>query len=359
MAPGGSRPNFRMKALWIGVMVAASMTTARTAAAATTVYVNADGASLTAGSEDASRNRSGIVASEGLRRLDVPAYSGSAAARDRLLGCVQAHFAAFDVEVVDARPAGADYVMAVVGGRPQMLGYPDGIGGIGPFSGDVVHGAIVFAFERGHPTEQSLCETTAHEIGHALGLDHSRRCDDLMSYGQCGPKRFRDTAASCGEFSDRTCYGGAATQSSTAKLASTVGWKRAPVVEPVPATPPVTREPRRPPRTRGPAGPRGQDGRDRVTVGTSAARAHGVFEIEVTASVGAGVAAVDLIWAQPGRTRRLRCGQSNSRLPYTCVRRGDRYIFSLAVGRGARQFAVRVTDGAGLAHQTKTIRRVF
>ena len=348
-----------MKSLWIGAAFAAAMASS-TAHASVKVFVNGDGGRITAGWDDAGRNRSGIVASHGFGSLNVPAYAGSDAAWSRLVGCVRTQFEDFDVDIVDERPSG-DYVMAMVGGSPSLLGYPKGIGGIGPYTGDVVDGAVVFVFDRGHSTERSLCETTAHEIGHALGLDHSRRCDDLMSYGQCGPKAFREEEAACGEYSDRTCGGGAATQSSRAKLASTVGLRRDPPAPTVAQRPPTSTTPVTPnPRVRRPSPtstPRTSSAG--VSVATSRARAGDVFVVEVNAKDPDGIRSVDLVWSQPGRTRRLRCGKADPRLPYTCVRRGDRYIFGLAVGAGARQFAVRVTDGKGNVRQTATSRRVF
>lgn len=344
-----------MKSLWIGAALAAAMASS-TAHASVKVFVNGDGGRISAGYDDARLDRSGIVASHGLSSLQVPSYAGSNAAWSRLVTCVESHFSDFAVDIVDERPAGGDYVMAMVGGSPSMLGYPKGIGGIGPFNGGVVDGAIVFVFDRGHHSERSLCETTVHEIGHALGLDHSRRCNDIMSYGQCGPKAFREEHGKCGEYSDRACHGGVATQSSRQKLAATVGLRRTVPTSRVPTTRPTNPNPRvRRPSPR-PAGPTSGTG---VSVATSRANANDVFVVEVRARDADGIRSVDLVWAQPGRTRRLRCGKADPRLPYTCVRRGDRYIFGLAVGAGSRQFAVRVTDGKGNVRQTKTTRRVF
>lgn len=357
-----------MKVVWIGAALTLSLFAASTAHAAVKVYVNGSGGRIAGGSDDSARDRSGVVASHGYAAIDVPAYSGSSDSWSRVVGCVRDRFAAFDVDIVAQRPASGDYIMAMVGGRPQMLGYPNGIAGVGPFGGRVLGDAIVFAFQTGHRSERGLCETTAHEIGHALGLDHSRLCNDVMSYGSCGAKAFREQDAACGEFSDRPCADGRSKQNSYTRLASLVGLRRDPAPRPTPdpsrprADPaprtPQPRMPTAPPQTRGRT-PTPAAGTARVAVATSSAQANGVYVIEVRAADSDGIKHVDLLWAQPERTRRLRCGKSDPKLPYTCVRRGDRYIFGLAVGGGERRFAVRVTDGRGHVTQTSAFRETF
>jgi MYXO-CTERM domain-containing protein len=53
---------------------------------------------------------------------------------------------------------------------------------------------------------QAICETTAQEVSHALGLDHEYLCEDPMTYlFGCGPKTFQDQTVACGEDGPRAC----------------------------------------------------------------------------------------------------------------------------------------------------------
>jgi len=129
----------------------------------------------------------------------------------------------FAVAAVDVPPARGDYILAMVGGSSFEFGFDDTVHGIAPWNGKVLDNAVVFVFDSPDTSIQRICETAAHEVGHALGLDHSHNCSDVMSYESCGPRSFVDEAALCGEWEHRMCASGRLTQNSSAELSRRVG----------------------------------------------------------------------------------------------------------------------------------------
>lgn len=166
--------------------------------------------------------------------IQIPKFGGSMRVWNAVVGCVREKFSAFQVDVVDQRPSDGDFITAVIGGSADQLGYdPDQVAGVGPADGHVIPDAVVHIFSRtiGERDTQQLCETTAHEVGHALGLDHSMQCGDLMSYprDECGERptlTFTNVDAACGEYSERECVWGD-TQNSFQRLAALVGLRGA------------------------------------------------------------------------------------------------------------------------------------
>ncbi|MBK7198815.1 MAG: hypothetical protein IPH80_40755 [Myxococcales bacterium] len=181
---------------------------------------------LTAGTDDAAAGSSSVIAHQGDAPRDLPGWKGSAKQWRDLVTCVQAQFAAFDVEVTDQPPTTREHVLVAVGGRPKDIGVKDTqVAGLAPFNGEVIPRAVVFAFaatQRHQP--RGVCETIAMEVAHAYGLDHEHLCSDVMSYLKpCGKRGFVDKDAPCGEKKPRTCAGGAATQNSFRRLRAVLG----------------------------------------------------------------------------------------------------------------------------------------
>ena len=178
--------------------------------------------------------RGGRVVSED---VTIPRFGGGDRAWRGIVGCVREHYAPFQVEVVDQKPARGEFITAVVGGRASQLGLDDRwTNGVGPHTGRVIPKAIVFVFSKvgtGERDIDNLCAVTAHEVAHAIGLDHSFKCGDVMSYwlDRCGRRQFLDADAPCGEEEARKCAGGARTQNSYRRLGALVGFRSTPAPE--------------------------------------------------------------------------------------------------------------------------------
>jgi hypothetical protein len=163
-----------------------------------------------------------------------------------VVGCVQRQYAPFDVDIVDVQPRGGHYITAVIGGRASQLGLDDRVvNGVGPFNGEIERDAVVHVFSKvgtGEHDVENLCAVTAHEVGHALGLEHERYCGDIMSYylDRCGARRFVDADAPCGEDRVRACQSGARGQNSYRRLGELVGYRDTPARDPEPSDDPGT-----------------------------------------------------------------------------------------------------------------------
>ena len=186
------------------------------------IYLNRDGGTYRPGPSDASVNTTTLVD----QVATVPPWTVSADGWQEVVGCVEQLLSRWHVEVTDQDPGAAPHLEVVVAGRPEDLGMPGHYGGVAPMRSDcrVIPEPIVFTFAELFGTATTaVCEVSAQEIAHTLGLDHELLCSDPMSYLRCGAKSFQDVEAPCGEDVARECLCGGPTQSSVAMLDERLG----------------------------------------------------------------------------------------------------------------------------------------
>ncbi len=143
--------------------------------AAATLYVNFDGAVITGGPDD-SRSNVSEVAEQFAFTGSYPAYGGTPAQRQSVMAAVSADWAAFDVQVVDARPGQGDYGMTMIGPLDHPLGM--GVNSAGPIDcWDENPNNISFVFfgadDLGGQASTAVQATeVSQEWAHAVGLEH-------------------------------------------------------------------------------------------------------------------------------------------------------------------------------------------
>lgn len=177
---------------------------ARAAVPPRALYLNrcVGGCTVRPGENSAADDRSSII--DDTYTLTEFAYSDTI--WDAVVTCVREKWAPYDLEIVTEEPDdGTPYTEVMVAGDPSELGQSGNTLGIAPMSTSCTPNSdwIAFAFANAHGTDpvQLLCETTAHEAGHTLGLDHEYDCKDTMTYlSGCSAKWFLDIEARCGEF---------------------------------------------------------------------------------------------------------------------------------------------------------------
>ena len=144
-------------------------------------------------------------------------FSQGTAVWTAMLDCVRATYAPFDIEVTDADPGNVPHFEHLVGGSPTDLSgdLGGGVGGVSPFTCDEIPNAITYTFDVWGPNADLLCAVVAQETAHAFGLEHEMNDKDPLTYlsGPL-PKRFQADDTPCGEYANRACECGNATQNS-------------------------------------------------------------------------------------------------------------------------------------------------
>jgi uncharacterized protein (TIGR03382 family) len=181
------------------------------------------GCLLHPGMDDSRTDTSSIVASN----ATLSGFTQSQDVWDRLLACMRATYAPFNIGVTDVDPGNVPHFEHVIGGRPTELS-PSfaGAGGVAPFTCDEIPNAITFTFDVYGADPDALCWTAAQETAHAFGLEHEYNANDPMTYLKGGPlmKRFQTEDSPCGEYQTRTCEcTGGATQNSYVHIVTMFG----------------------------------------------------------------------------------------------------------------------------------------
>ena len=290
-----------------------------------TVFLNRSGGTYSPGSNDSARNRSSIIG----RSRTIPAYQRSDESWTALVDCVRQQFERFNVMVTDVEPSGGAYVEVVIGGRPSNLGISNGITGIAPidtYSCSPIERAVAYVFERNIRSNRRVCETTAHEIGHTLSLEHEYLCKDPMTYlGGCGEKTFQDQEVMCGTGSRGRCRCRGGKQNTVQAMYSLLGARSG---EPRPKPEDDTAAPVV--EVLSPASG------DTLTENTT-------IEVTATASDDQWLSRVELVWDYNGK----RYGCPTSEQYVTCTRTDSTYTWRVDVSTGKRTFRVRAVDFVG------------
>ncbi|HEY4221918.1 MAG TPA: Ig-like domain-containing protein, partial [Myxococcota bacterium] len=290
------------------------------------VYLERHQITYSGGADNSSQNVSSVV---GSGSATVGAWPGSDADWNATKACIQQQFAAFNVTVTDVEPSGGEYVEAHMGGTPQQVGLPDGVGGVAPidnFSCNIIPRAVVYIFSGVLGNDNELnCEVAAQEISHAFSLDHEFLCQDPMTYlSGCGDKRFQDQDVSCGEFQPRQCNCGRPSQNSVQLITDKIG-SSGPVVptDPSDTTPPVVT----------------------LTNPANGSTLQGDTNITVTATVSdaGSIASTDLLWNFSGDV--FPCPGQSGGGAVNCTVSGNTRTWTITVGEGDRTFSVRASDG--------------
>jgi len=145
------------------------------------------------------------------------AFSEGDSVWNQVVSCVKQTFSRFNVDVVDKDPGPyVNHFEIMIGGDPNQLGLPSGVGGIAEYSCTgigscslFVPNALVFVFDVWGGDVNEICATAAQELAHTFsGMDHVVDPSDPMTYALfSGMRNFKDNVQ-CGSDCDYSCSGG-------------------------------------------------------------------------------------------------------------------------------------------------------
>lgn len=146
------------------------------ALAADRVYVAFDGVTLVADDvDDAAVDRTAIAQLAGT----LPPFAGDAAKRQAVLASIRDDWSAYAIEIVDVRPDGDDWSMAVVTSTHPLGESVTGAAVLDCADARGV-GEIVFAFADAGDDAIAIGATVSQELAHAYGLEHTDDPRDLV-----------------------------------------------------------------------------------------------------------------------------------------------------------------------------------
>lgn len=121
-----------------------------------------------------------------------------------VMDCMRDVYLPFNVQITDVSPGSAPHFEIMVGGRPEEIGLPTGIGGVSPFSCmPYIPNSVVFVFDVWGNDADEICATAAQEVAHSFTLDHSIEPSDPMTYFPYkGRRHYVNAQIQCGSDCD-------------------------------------------------------------------------------------------------------------------------------------------------------------
>jgi Big-like domain-containing protein len=132
-------------------------------------------------------------------------FSRGDAVWNTVVECMHEVYAPFNVVVTEVNPKSEPHFEIMVGGKPEELGMPAGIGGVSPFSCmPYVPNSVVFVFDVWGDAAEEICATAAQEIAHSFTLDHCIEPSDPMTYFDYKARRhYMNAQVQCGSDCDK------------------------------------------------------------------------------------------------------------------------------------------------------------